>query len=53
MTCNSNGFSCETPRRRAALAVLAVMLAIFVALSAFSFMKSRGQVTPDMVSYGS
>ncbi len=53
MTCNSNGVSCETPRRRGALAVLAVMLLIFAALSAFSFMKSRGQVTPDMVSYGS
>lgn len=52
MTCNSNGFDCETPRRRGALAVLAVMLIIFVALSVFSFMKSRGQVTPDMVSYG-
>ncbi len=52
MTCNSNGLSCETPRRRAALAVLAVMLIIFVTLSAFSFLKSRGQVTPDTISYG-
>ena len=53
MTCNSNGVSCETPRRRGALAILAVMLIIFAALSVFSFMKSRGQVTPDTVSYGS
>lgn len=53
MTCNSNGVSCETPRRRAALAVLAIMLMIFGALSAFSFIKSRGQVVPDTVSYGS
>ncbi len=53
MSCNSNGVSCETPRRHAALAVLAVMLIIFVALSAFSFIESRGQVVPDMVSYGS
>ena len=53
MSCKSNGLSCETPRRRVALAVLAAMLVIFVALSAFSFMKSRGQVTPDTVSYGS
>ncbi len=52
MTCNSNGFSCETPRRRSALAVLAVMLVVFAVLSVFSFMKSRGQVTPDTVSYG-
>lgn len=52
MSCKSNGVSCEPPRRHAALAVLAVMLAIFVALSAFSFLKSRGQVTPDTVSYG-
>ena len=52
MSCKSNGVSCETPRRRGALAVLAVMLAIFTALSAFSFLKSRGQVTPDTISYG-
>lgn len=53
MSCKSNGVSCETPRRRAALAVLAIMLAIFVTLSAFSFIDSRGQVTPDRISYGS
>ena len=53
MSCKSNGVSCETPRRRAALAVLSVMLVIFVALSAFSFIGARGQVTPDQVSYGS
>lgn len=52
MSCKSNGVSCETPRRHGALAVLAVMLIIFTALSVFSFLKSRGQVTPDMVSYG-
>lgn len=52
MSCNSNGFSCETPRRRGALAILAIMLIIFAALSVFSFMKSRGQVTPDTVAFG-
>lgn len=54
MTCKSDdGLSCETPRRRAALVVLAIMLVIFGALSAFSFIGSRGQVVPDTVSYGS
>lgn len=52
MSCKSNGVSCETPRRRGALVVLVVMLGIFGVLSAFSFIKSRGQVVPDMVSYG-
>ena len=32
--------------------MLAVMAVIFIALSLFSFMKSRGQVTPDKISYG-
>ncbi|OIQ94179.1 nitric oxide reductase subunit C [mine drainage metagenome] len=32
--------------------MLAIMLLIFIALSVFSFLKSRGQVTPDMVSFG-
>ena len=53
MSCKSNGVSCETPRRRAALAVLAVMLVVFVALSAFSFIDARGQVTPEQIAYGS
>ncbi|HEY8329323.1 MAG TPA: cytochrome c [Rhodanobacter sp.] len=32
--------------------VLAILALIFVALSIFSFLKSRGQVTPDTVSFG-
>jgi mono/diheme cytochrome c family protein len=52
MTCGIGGSSCETPRRRAALAILAVMALIFIALSIFSFLKSRGQATPYTVSFG-
>ncbi|HEX7003537.1 MAG TPA: c-type cytochrome [Trueperaceae bacterium] len=43
----------ERSRRYAALAVLAVMMVIFIVLSAFSFLGSRDQVTPDTVSYAS
>jgi mono/diheme cytochrome c family protein len=32
--------------------MLAVMTAIFIALSIFSFLKSRGQTTPDTITYG-
>jgi cytochrome c oxidase subunit II len=52
MSCGTGGSSCETPRRRGAFAVLAILTLIFVALSIFSFLKSRGQVTPDTVSFG-
>jgi mono/diheme cytochrome c family protein len=52
MSCNKDGRSCETPRRRGALLVLLLMAGIFAALSAFSFLPSRGQVTPDTVRYG-
>jgi mono/diheme cytochrome c family protein len=52
MSCNKDGRSCETPRRRGALLVLLLMAGIFAALSAFSFLPSRGQVTPDTISYG-
>ncbi|MEO7053082.1 MAG: c-type cytochrome, partial [Rhodanobacter sp.] len=52
MSCGVGGSSCETPRRRGALVMLAVMTAIFVALSIFSFLKSRGQTTPDTITYG-
>jgi mono/diheme cytochrome c family protein len=34
------------------MVMLAVMTAIFVALSIFSFLKSRGQTTPDTITYG-
>lgn len=52
MSCGVGGSSCETPRRRGAFIVLAILAAIFIVLSLFSFMKSRGQVTPDTVSFG-
>ena len=44
--------SCDAPRRRGALIMLAFMAVIFIALSIFSFLKSRGQTTPDMITYG-
>ncbi len=52
MSCDVDGVSCEAPRRRGAFMMLGVMLVIFVALSLFSFLKSRGQVTPDTITYG-
>lgn len=52
MSCGVGDSSCETPRRRGALVMLAVMTAIFIALSIFSFLKSRGQTTPDTITYG-
>lgn len=48
-----NGTDCrETAKRRSALAVLALMLAIFLLLSAWSFLPSRGQAVPDDIQYG-
>lgn len=48
-----NGTDCrETAKRRSALAVLALMLAIFLLLSAWSFLPSRNQVVPDDIQYG-
>jgi len=52
MSCGTGGSSCETPRRRGAFLVLAILALIFIVLSIFSFLKSRHQVTPDMVSFG-
>lgn len=48
-----NGTDCrETAKRRAGLAVLALMLAIFLLLSVWSFLPSRGQAVPDGIQYG-
>ncbi|MGB5808602.1 c-type cytochrome [Castellaniella sp.] len=48
-----NGTDCREPaKRRAALAVLALMLAIFLLLSVWSFLPSRGQAIPDAIQYG-
>lgn len=52
MSCGSGDSSCEIPRRRGAFVMLGVMTAIFVILSVFSFMKSRNQVVPDQITYG-
>ena len=52
MSCGVGDSSCETPRRRGALLMLAIMTVIFIALSIFSFLKSRGQTTPDTITYG-
>jgi mono/diheme cytochrome c family protein len=51
MSCG-NGANCnEVKRRRSVLVVLGLMTVIFLALSAFSFLKSRNQVTPDTVHF--
>ena len=52
MSC-APGKPCEEGRkRRIALGVLVLMVALFVTLSAFSFLDSRQQTTPDMVQFG-
>jgi len=52
MSCGTGDSSCERPRRRAAIALLGVMAIIFTVLSVFSFLRSRGQTTPDTITYG-
>ncbi|WP_322998216.1 c-type cytochrome [Castellaniella sp.] len=48
-----NGTDCrEGAKRRTALAILALMLAIFLILSVWSFLPSRKQTIPSAVSYG-
>lgn len=51
MSCTNGDRSCETPRRRNALIVLALMAAIFFFLSWASFIDERGQAVPDEFSY--
>ncbi|WP_269499237.1 c-type cytochrome [Castellaniella sp. S9] len=47
-----NDADCKEPlKRRAALGVLGLMLAIFLALSAMSFLPSRQQAVPDEISF--
>ncbi|NYT59249.1 c-type cytochrome [Alcaligenaceae bacterium] len=47
-----NGTDCKEPlKRRVALGVLGLMLAIFLLLSVWSFMGSRPQAIPDAVHY--
>jgi len=51
MSCGDEKNCRESMKRRRALAVFGVMMACFILLSAFSFLGSRGQVTPDKVTY--
>lgn len=46
-----NAVRVETSRRRAALLILGLMVIVFIILSAFSFVGSRDQITPDTVTY--
>jgi len=52
MSCGDEANCQETVKRRRALALFGLMMIIFILLSAFSFLDSRGQVTPDMITYG-
>lgn len=52
MSCGNGDSSCEKPRRRGAFVALALLAVIFIFLSLVSFTKSRGQVTPDQISFG-
>lgn len=53
MSC-AEGEPCQEARyRNVALLVLALMTLIFLGLSVLSFTKSRGQVTPDTVTFAS
>lgn len=51
MSCKEGEPCREQVYRRLALATLGLMGAIFLVLSTWSFIPSRGQVTPDKVSY--
>lgn len=52
MSC-APGQPCEEGRKRGtAFAVLGLMAVVFLLLSVASFLKSRNQVTPDTVNYG-
>ncbi|HET9047771.1 MAG TPA: cytochrome c [Chiayiivirga sp.] len=51
MSCGDESNCQESLKRRRALAVFGLMMVFFIALSAFSFLGSRGQVTPDTITY--
>ncbi|AMN46041.1 nitric oxide reductase NorC [Steroidobacter denitrificans] len=51
MSCNPGEQCHEDVKRRRALLVLALMALIFLALSAVSFLDSRGQTVPSAVQY--
>lgn len=52
MSC-PDGICMEPGKRRRALIMLGLMMLVFIMLSAFSFVSSRNQVTPETVSYAS
>jgi mono/diheme cytochrome c family protein len=51
MSCKPGELCYESVKRQRALAVLGLMALIFVALSAVSFLDSRGQAVPSAVDY--
>lgn len=51
MSCGDDKNCHEDAKRRKALIVFGLMMLIFIVLSAFSFLGSRNQVTPDQVSF--
>ncbi|RFC67658.1 MULTISPECIES: c-type cytochrome [Mesorhizobium] len=51
MSCKPGELCYEGVKRRRALAVLGLMALIFVALSAVSFLDSRGQAVPSAIEY--
>ncbi len=51
MSCRPGELCYEGVKRRRALAILGLMAVIFLALSAASFVDSRGQIVPSKVSY--
>lgn len=53
MSCADEKNCNEAALRNKVRYLLGIMLAIFLALSAASFLSSRGQVTPDTVQFGS
>lgn len=53
MSCAPGKPCTEGVKRRRAIAVLGLMAILFLALSAFSFLDSRGQVIPSEVNYAS
>lgn len=51
MSC-ADGSCTEPTKRRRALIMLGLMMLVFIVLSGFSFVRSRGQITPDRVAFG-
>ncbi len=52
MSCTDEKNCDQARQRRRALVMLGLMMLVFIVLSGFSFLDSRGQVTPDKISFG-